>query len=244
MEASGMRTLQLPDPMRACLFDLDGVLTDTARVHAAAWKEMFDGFLREYQSPAGEPVRPFELERDYNDYLDGLPRYDGVRSFLASRGIDLPNETIHRLGDRKDEIFLGILRARGVEPYPGSVQFVDAAREAGLRTAVVSSSVHCREVLEAAGIARLFEAGIDGTVLERERLRGKPAPDAYLAAARRLGVGHEHAAVFEDALAEVEAGRAGRFGYVVGVDRSGHAQALRDHGADVVVEDLAELIKP
>jgi beta-phosphoglucomutase family hydrolase len=242
MEGRGIRTVELPDPIRACLFDLDGVLTDTARVHAAAWKEMFDGFLREHSATAGEPLRPFDLEHDYGDYVDGLPRYAGVQSFLASRGIDLPAETMQRLGDRKDEIFLRILRERGVEPYPGSVHFVNAAREAGLHTAVVSSSVHTREVLEAAGMDALFEARVDGNVLQQEHLNGKPAPDAYLAAARRLGVGHEQAAVFEDALAGVEAGRAGRFGYVVGVDRSGHAQALREHGADIVVEDLSELI--
>jgi beta-phosphoglucomutase family hydrolase len=243
--------VRLPDPIRACLFDLDGVLTDTARVHAAAWKEMFDAYLSDRASRAGKQLRPFDLEQDYDDYVDGKPRFEGARSFLASRGIDLPDgspadppgvETVHGLGNRKDELVLRMIRERGVEPYSGSVRFVQAARDGGLRTAVVSSSAHCREVLAAAGIEHLFEARIDGTVLEREHLRGKPAPDAYLAAARRLGVGHEHAAVFEDALAGVEAGSAGRFGYVVGVDRSGHAQALREHGADVVVRDLAELI--
>jgi beta-phosphoglucomutase family hydrolase len=251
MDASGIRTVRLPDPIRACLFDLDGVLTDTARVHAAAWKEMFDAYLSGRASRAGEQPRPFDLEHDYDEYVDGKPRFEGGRSFLASRGIGLPDgspgdspemETVHGLGNRKNELVLRMIRERGVEAYPGSVRFVQAVRDGGLRTAVVSSSEHCREVLEAAGIERLFEARIDGTVVEREHLRGKPAPDAYLAAARRLGVGHEHAAVFEDALAGVEAGRAGRFGYVVGVDRSGHAQALREHGADVVVHDLAELI--
>ncbi len=241
----------LPGPIRACLFDMDGVLTDTAKVHAAAWKEMFDGYLSDRASHAGERPRPFDLEHDYDDYVDGKPRFDGVRSFLASRDIGLPEgspgdpprvETMQGLGNRKDEVFLRMIRERGVEPYPGSVRFVHAVRGGGLRTAVVSSSVHCREVLEAAGIEDLFEVRIDGTVIEREQLRGKPAPDAFLAAARRLGVEHEHAAVFEDALAGVEAGRAGRFGHVVGVDRSGHAQALREHGADVVVRDLAELI--
>jgi beta-phosphoglucomutase family hydrolase len=253
MEASGIRTLRLPDPIRACLFDMDGVLTDTAKVHAAAWKEMFDAYLSGRASHAGEQLRPFDLEHDYEDYVDGKPRYEGAGSFLTSRGIDLPAgspgdspaaETVHGLGNRKEEIVLRMIRERGVEPYPGSVRFVHAVRDAGLRTAVVSSSANCREVLEAAGIETLFEARIDGTVVEREHLEGKPAPDAYLAAARRLGVGREHAAVFEDALAGVEAGRAGRFGYVVGVDRSGHAEALREHGADVVVRDLAELVTP
>jgi beta-phosphoglucomutase family hydrolase len=251
MDASGIRTVRLPDPIRACLFDLDGVLTDTARVHAAAWKEMFDAYLSGRASRAGEQPRPFDLEHDYDDYVDGKPRYEGVASFLASRGIELPTgspgdppgaETVSGLGNRKDELFLRMIGEHGVEPYPGSVRFVHAVRDAGLRTAVVSSSAHCREVLEAAGIESLFEARIDGTVVEREHLRGKPAPDAFLAAARRLGVGQEHAAVFEDALAGVEAGTAGGFGYVVGIDRAGHAQALRQHGADVVVRDLAELI--
>jgi beta-phosphoglucomutase family hydrolase len=243
--------LRLPDPIRACLFDLDGVLTDTARVHAAAWKEMFDAYLRDRASRGGEEFRPFDLEHDYDSYVDGKPRFEGTQSFLASRGIRLPDgspgdppdaETVHGLGNRKNQLVLRMIRERGVEAYPGSVRFVQAVREAGLRTAVVTSSEHCREVLEAAGIERLFEVRIDGTVVARERLRGKPAPDAYVAAARRLGVGHEHAAVFEDALAGVEAGRAGRFGYVVGVDRVGHAQALHEHGADIVVRDLAELI--
>jgi beta-phosphoglucomutase family hydrolase len=251
MEASGIRTLRLPDPIRACLFDMDGVLTDTARVHAAAWKETFDAYLSDRASRAGDDLRPFDLERDYEDYVDGKPRFEGAGSFLASRGIDLPagspadppgTETVNGLANAKEEIFRRVIRERGVAPYPGSVRFVHAARDAGLRTAVVSSSAHCREVLEAAGIEDLFEARVDGTVLEREHLRGKPAPDAYLAAARLLGAAHQHAAVFEDALAGVEAGRAGRFGYVVGVDRSGHAEALREHGADVVVRDLAELV--
>jgi beta-phosphoglucomutase family hydrolase len=251
MDASGIRTVRLPDPIRACLFDLDGVLTDTARVHAAAWKKMFDAFLSDRAPRAGEQLRPFDLEHDYADYVDGKPRDEGVRSFLASRSISLPDgspddppelKTVGGLGNRKNEIVMGMIRKDGVDPYPGSVRFVHAVRDAGLRTAVVSSSTHTREVLEAAGIEHLFEARVDGTVVEREHLRGKPAPDAFLAAARRLGVEREHAAVFEDALAGVEAGRAGRFGCVVGVDRVGHAQALREHGADVVVRDLAELI--
>jgi beta-phosphoglucomutase family hydrolase len=251
MDASGIRTVRLPEPIRACLFDLDGVLTDTARVHAAAWKEMFDAFLSARAPRAGEQLRPFDLGRDYADYVDGKPRDEGVRSFLASRSISVPDgspddpperETVGGLGNRKNEIVMGMIRKDGVDPYPGSVRFVHAVSDAGLRTAVVSSSTHTREVLEAAGIEHLFEARVDGTVVEREHLRGKPAPDAFLAAARRLGVEREHAAVFEDALAGVEAGRAGRFGCVVGVDRVGHAQALREHGADVVVRDLAELI--
>ena len=243
--------LGLPEGVRACLFDLDGVLTQTAKVHAAAWKEMFDGFLRERAARAGEPFRPFDAVADYDEYVDGMPRYDGVRSFLAARGIDLPEgeendqpsaETVHGLGNRKNEIVLRLIREQGVEAYEGSVRYVQAAREAGLRRAVVSSSSNCRDVLVAAGIEDLFEQRIDGLVAERDHLKGKPAPDTFLAAARALGVTPDQAAVFEDALAGVAAGRAGDFACVVGVDRVGQADELRAHGADVVVSDLAELL--
>ncbi len=244
--------LGLPVGITACLFDLDGVLTQTAKVHAAAWKQMFDDYLRSQAKQAGEKLIPFDAVRDYDEYVDGKPRNDGVRSFLASRGIQLPEgdpddppgaQTIHGLGNRKNEIMLRLIREQGVQPYAGSVRYVKAVREAGLRRAVVSSSQNCRDVLAAAGIADLFEEVIDGLVAERERLNGKPAPDTYLAGARALGVQPRQAAVFEDALAGVEAGRAGRFGFVVGVDRVGQAQALRAHGADIVVGDLAELLE-
>jgi beta-phosphoglucomutase family hydrolase len=244
--------LGLPDPIQACLFDLDGVLTETASVHAAAWKQMFDAYLRARAARTGEPFVPFDEQRDYDRYVDGKPRYDGVRSFLAARGIELPDgnvddppsaETIHGLGNRKNEIVLALIRERGVTPYPGSVRYLDALQAAGLRHAVVSSSTNCRDVLAAAGIEGRFDVVIDGVVAERERLAGKPAPDTYLAGARALGVPPEAAAVFEDALAGVEAGRAGRFGFVVGVDRAGQAQQLREHGADVVVGDLEELLE-
>jgi beta-phosphoglucomutase family hydrolase len=244
--------LGLPAGVRACLFDLDGVLTQTAKVHAAAWKEMFDAFLRRRALRTGEELRLFDPVRDYDEYVDGKPRYDGVRSFLASRGIELPQgspddppeaDTIDGLGNRKNEIVLRLIHDQGVEAYEGSVGYVNAAREAGLRRAVVSSSTNCRDVLEAAGIADLFEERIDGVVAEREHLRGKPAPDTFLAGARAVGVAPAEAAVFEDALAGVEAGRAGSFGFVVGVDRVGQADALRQHGADVVVKDLAELLE-
>jgi len=194
---------------------------------------------------------PFDPGRDYDEYVDGKPRADGTRSFLASRGIELPEgsdddppgaETIHGLGTRKNEIVLRRIREDGVEAYESSVRYVRAARDAGLHRAVVSSSANCRDVLVAAGIEDLFEARIDGVVAGREHLRGKPAPDTFLAAARALGLGPQEAAVFEDALAGVEAGHAGNFGYVVGVDRAGQADALREHGADVVVSDLAELL--
>jgi beta-phosphoglucomutase family hydrolase len=245
--------LGLPDEVSACLFDLDGVLTKTAKVHAAAWKEMFDAYLRERAARTGEPFVPFDAVAEYDEYVDGKPRYDGVQSFLASRGIELPRgepndppqaETVDGLGNRKNEIVLRLIREHGVEPYEGSVRYVHAAKEAGLRRAVVSSSTNAHDVLVAAGIEDLFEARIDGVVAEREHLGGKPAPDTFLAGARALGAQPAQAAVFEDALAGVAAGRAGRFGFVVGVDRVGQADALREHGADVVVSDLSDLLAP
>jgi beta-phosphoglucomutase family hydrolase len=245
------RVLGLPDGIRGCLFDLDGVLTQTAKVHAAAWKEMFDSYLQERARRTGEPFVPFDPVADYDEYVDGKPRADGTRSFLQSRGIELPEganddppdtETIHGLGNRKNEIVLRKIRDDGVEPYPGSVRYVQAVQAAGLPRAVVSSSANCRDVLVAAGIEDLFDARIDGVVAEREHLRGKPAPDTFLAGARALGLKPTAATVFEDALAGVAAGRAGGFGFVVGVDRAGQAEALKQHGADIVVTDLAELL--
>jgi len=245
--------LGLPDSIQACLFDLDGVLTMTAKVHAAAWKQTFDAYLRDRAATTGEQYRPFDEITDYDEYVDGKARYDGVRSFLASRGIELPEgtsndptttETVRGLGNRKNELVLQLIHDQGVEAYEGSVRYVRAARDAGLRRAVVSSSANCRDVLEAAGIADLFEARIDGIVAEREHLPGKPAPDTFLAGARALGVEPAAATVFEDALAGVAAGRAGRFGFVVGVDRVGQSDALRAHGADLVVSDLSNLIPP
>jgi len=241
----------LPDSVRACLFDLDGVLIRTATVHAAAWKEMFDGYLRERAARTGEEFVPFDPVADYTRYVDGKPRYDGVRSFLTARGIELPEgesddppgaETVRGLGNRKNELVLRMIREGGVEVYDGSVRYLEAARDAGLRRAVVSSSAKTRDVLVAAGIEGFFEARIDG-VAEREGLKGKPAPDTFLAGARALGVAPGEAAVFEDALAGVAAGRAGDFACVVGVDRVGQAQALREHGASIVVSDLSELLE-
>jgi beta-phosphoglucomutase family hydrolase len=248
-----MTALGLPESVTACLFDLDGVLTQTAKVHAAAWKQMFDAYLREWAQRTGRPFVPFDEVRDYDEYVDGKPRYDGVRSFLASRGIELPEgspsdppgtETVDGLGNRKNELVLKLIREQGVQPYEGSVRYVRAVREAGLPRGVVSSSANCRDVLEAAGIEDLFDQVVDGLVAEREHLEGKPAPDTYLAGARALGVEPRHAAVFEDALAGVTAGRSGGFAFVVGVDRVGQAGALRERGADVVVSDLAELLAP
>ena len=240
-----------PGDIAACLFDLDGVLTQTAKVHAAAWKEMFDAFLRERSTQTGEKLPPFDPVADYRKYVDGKLRADGVRAFLRSRGITLPEgsnhdpataQTVEGLGARKNALVLEVLRRDGVEVYAGSVRFVEAARDEGLRRAVVSASKNCRAVLETAGIDALFEARIDGVVAEQAGLRGKPAPDMFLAAAAELGVGAEHCAVFEDAIAGVEAGRAGGFGWVVGVNRQAGETELRDHGADVVVDDLAELL--
>jgi beta-phosphoglucomutase family hydrolase len=244
--------LGLPDGITTCLFDLDGVLTQTAKVHAKAWKQMFDAYLHERSKRTGEPFEEFKVPEDYDEYVDGKPRVDGTRSFLESRGINLPlgspddppdAETIYGLGNRKNEIVLKLIHDDGVEPYEGSVRYVKAAREHGLRRAVVSSSTNAKDVLAAAGMADLFEVRIDGIVAEREHLAGKPAPDTFLAGAKALGAEPSQAVVFEDALAGVEAGRAGKFGFVVGVDRVGQAEALREHGADVVVKDLADLLE-
>jgi beta-phosphoglucomutase family hydrolase len=240
--------LGLPDTAVACLFDMDGVLTRTATVHAAAWKQMFDEFLRERE---GESFTPFDPVADYDEYVDGKRREDGTRSFLRSRGIELPEgspddsagaATITGLSERKNELVLEKLREDGVEVYDGSVRYVRAARDAGLRTAVVSSSANTAQMLDAAGIAELFEARVDGLTAKERHLAGKPAPDMFLAGAEALGVPASRAVVFEDALAGVEAGRAGGFACVVGVDRVGQADALKRHGADIVVKDLEELL--
>jgi beta-phosphoglucomutase family hydrolase len=243
--------LGLPDSIRGCLFDMDGVLTETASVHDAAWKEAFDAFLRAHAQSTGEPFVPFDPVRDYDEFVDGKPREEGTESFLASRGINIPagqpddppgTPTIHGISNAKNEILLRRLRTDGVKAYPGSVRYVQAVRAAGLRRAVVSSSANTEEVLAAAGIAGEFDARIDGVVAAAQHLRGKPAPDAYLAGAMALSLPAVACAVFEDALAGVEAGRAGQFGFVVGVDRVGQADELREHGADVVVKDLGDFL--
>jgi beta-phosphoglucomutase family hydrolase len=243
--------LGLPDGVRACLFDLDGVLTETATVHAAAWQDMFDAYLRARSQRTGQVFVPFDPVSDYTKYVDGKPRADGTRAFLQSRGITLPEgtaddppevETVRGLGNRKNELVLARLAKNGVTVYPGSLRYVQAVRAAGLRRAVVSSSANTHPVLQAAGMAEYFDTVIDGLVAAQQGLKGKPTPDTYLAGARAVGVEPAHAAVFEDALAGVEAGRAGGFGYVVGVNRADQREALLRHGADLVVDDLAELL--
>jgi beta-phosphoglucomutase family hydrolase len=250
MTARDLTDLGLPPQVRLCLFDLDGVLTRTAAQHTAAWKEMFDGWLRERAERAGEPFVPFDAHLDYTRHVDGKPRQDGTRDFLRSRGVELPEgdpddgpdaETVWGLSARKNDLVQAVIERDGVETFDGSVDYVRAVRGAGLRTAVVSSSANTVLVLEAAGIGDLFDARVDGVVARERGLPGKPAPDTFLAAARDLGGGPDDAAVFEDAISGVAAGRAGGFTWVVGVDRAGHADALREAGADVVVQDLAEL---
>jgi beta-phosphoglucomutase family hydrolase len=243
--------LGLPDGARACLFDLDGVLTDTASVHAASWKQMFDDYLRARAERDGTPFRPFDVKADYGPYVDGRPRLDGTRGFLESRGIELPEgspddppnaETLWGLSTRKNDLVQEKIRTVGVDVYPGSVRYLQAVKDAGLFAACVSSSANAEQVLEVAGLTPFIDHRVDGVVAKQRGLPGKPAPDTFLAAAADLGVPKEQAVVFEDALAGVASGRAGGFGYVVGVDRVGHADALREHGADVVVQDLAELL--
>jgi beta-phosphoglucomutase family hydrolase len=235
----------------ACLFDLDGVLTQTAKVHAAAWKEMFDEFLHGYADREHLPFRPFDAHDDYDKYVDGKPRLDGTRDFLEARDIHLPdgNEddppdawTVHGLSNRKNALVLEKIRTDGVETYPGSIDYLRAVRAAGLATAVVSSSANTKDVLACTHISAEFDTVVDGVVARERGLAGKPAPDTFLAAAAALGTGPTQAAVFEDALAGVAAGRAGGFGRIVGVDRVGQRDALAANGADVVVSDLSELL--
>ncbi len=238
------------DDLDAVLLDLDGVITETAEVHANSWKEMFDAFLRERASRLSAGFVPFDIDRDYKQFVDGKPRYEGVASFLESRGISLPQghdrdppdkETVCGLGNRKNQLFLKAIRQNGVTTYPSSVDFIHYIRRLGLKVAVVTSSRNGREVLEAAGVAQLFDATVDGIVARECWLDGKPSPDTYLEAARRVGARPERAAVVEDAVSGIEAGRAGRFGLVVGVSRDGNPRLLQRAGADLVVSDLSEL---
>ncbi|WP_089296056.1 HAD family hydrolase [Actinoplanes regularis] len=243
--------LGLPSQVTACLFDLDGVLTDTALVHSAAWKQTFDTFLESWAQRHDQQFVPFDSRVDYHRYVDGRQRADGVRTFLASRGITLPEgtpdddpdqDTVNGVGNRKNVLVLQKIKEGAVQVYPGSVEYLKAAKDAGLRRAVVSASANCKDVLAAAGIADLLEARVDGVVARELGLPGKPAPDTFLHGAKLLGLPPESCAVFEDAQAGVAAGRAGGFGVVIGVDRVGQADALRENGADVVVTDLSELL--
>jgi beta-phosphoglucomutase family hydrolase len=245
--------LGLPDGITACLFDMDGVVTRTAVVHDAAWKEMFDDFLREESAETGNEFVPFDPVKDYDEYVDGKPRLEGTRSFLEARSISLPlgepsdppgSHTAWGLSNRKNDLVLKVLQRDGVEVYEGSSRYINAVRDAGLRTAIVSSSANTEQVLKAGGISDLFDTRVDAQLAAADGLRGKPAPDTYLAAARILSTPPAGAAVFEDALAGVAAGRAGKFGLVVGVDRAGQAAQLRAHGADIVVKDLSDLLQP
>jgi beta-phosphoglucomutase family hydrolase len=243
--------LGLPDAISACLFDMDGVITQTASVHDAAWKEMFDEFLRSWSAEHHQPFVPFDPVNDYDEYVDGKPRLEGTASFLQSRGISLPqgeesdgsgDPTIWGLSNKKNDLILKVLARDGVKVYEGSRRYLDAVRKAGLKTAIVSSSANTEAVLKAGGVADVFDVRVDAHVAGVRHLHGKPAPDTFLEAARMLGVPAASATVFEDALAGVAAGRAGQFGFVVGVDRVGQADQLRAHGADAVVKDLAELL--
>ena len=241
----------LPDGVSACLFDMDGVVTQTATLHDAAWEEMFDEFLGDYATRTGTQFVPFDPHHDYDTYVDGKPRLDGTRSFLESRGIRLPEgtpddppgtPTIYGLSNKKNNLVLAKIAAGGVQVYPGSIAYIKAVREKGIRTAIVSASANTKQVLDSAGIEDLFDVRIDGVITKQRGLRGKPAPDTYLAAAEALDVTAAHAAVFEDAQAGVAAGHAGHFALVVGVDRVGQAAELSAHGADIVVKDLSELL--
>jgi beta-phosphoglucomutase family hydrolase len=240
------------DKFDAVLFDLDGVLTATAQVHAVCWKRLFDAFLKKRADEMNAGFQPFDIDSDYKLYVDGKLRYEGVRSFLESRDIQLPDgnseetpnyDTVCGLGNMKDELVHKVLESEGVEVYDGSVKLVHHLREQGIKTGVVSASKNCKPVLEAAGIIGLFEGIVDGEVAEQFKLAGKPAPDTYLRGAEELGVDPKRAIVIEDAISGVQAGRKGGFGLVIGVDRKNNARELKDNGADVVVKDLGELVR-
>ena len=239
------------DQYDAVLFDLDGVITNTANLYAACWKQMFDEYLQKRATQRGEAFRPFDLATDYRLYVDGKPRFDGVRDFLTSRGIQLPEgspddppqlETVGGLGNRKNDLVNGLIEERGVEPYEGSVQLIHQLRRNGFKIAVVTSSQNCDAVLRAAKLDTVFEVRVDGNTIHAQKLSGKPAPDTFLTAAKLLGVEPKRTVVIEDAISGVEAGSNGKFGLVIGVARKGNAEELRQHGAHLVVNDLGELV--
>jgi beta-phosphoglucomutase family hydrolase len=239
------------DQYDAVLLDLDGVITDTANLHAACWKRMFDEYLRERATQRGEAFRSFDLATDYRLYVDGKPRFDGVRDFLASRGIQLPEgnatdppqiETVGGLGNRKNDLVTELITDVGIEPYAGSVNLIHQLRDRGFKIAVVTSSQNCAPVLQAAKLDALFDVRVDGNTIQAQDLVGKPSPDTFLMAAKLLGVQPGRAVVIEDAISGVEAGRKGNFGLVIGVARQGNADELQCHGAHLVVKDLGELV--
>ncbi|UCH91241.1 MAG: beta-phosphoglucomutase family hydrolase [Nitrospirota bacterium] len=239
------------DKFDAVLFDLDGVITATAKVHAKCWKKMFDEYLKKRSAEKGEPFHPFDIETDYRLYVDGKPRFNGVRDFLTSRKIHLPEgthedpshvETVGGLGNRKNELINEVIESEGVEAYEGTITLARQLKDAGIKIAVVTSSQNCDVVLKAVNITDLFEAKVDGNVIHEQNLSGKPAPDSFLEGAKRLGVQPARAVVVEDAISGVQAGRNGKFGLVIGVDRKGYADELKKNGADVVVKDLGEFL--
>jgi beta-phosphoglucomutase family hydrolase len=239
------------DTYDAVLLDLDGVITDTASIHAASWKKMFDAYLQQRAADTGEPFRPFEIATDYRLYVDGKPRFDGVRDFLASRGIQLPEgspddppqaETLGGLGNRKNDLVNEVIDAVGVEPYEGSVKLIRQLRQQGFKVAVVTSSQNCDTVLKAAKLDDCFDVRVDGNTVRAQHLAGKPAPDTFLMAAKLLGADPARSVVVEDAISGVQAGRKGNFGLVIGVARKGNAEELRRNGAHLVVNDLGELV--
>jgi beta-phosphoglucomutase family hydrolase len=251
MRQPNSRRVITRDKYDAVLLDLDGVITDTASLHAACWKQMFDEYLQKRATQTGEAFRPFDLVKDYRLYVDGKPRFDGVRDFLASRGIQLPEghpddppplETVGGLGNRKNDLVNEAIEDKGVTPYAGSVQFIHHLRRNGFKIAVVTSSQNCAAVLKAVNLDASFDVQVDGNMIQAQHLAGKPAPDTYLMAAKLLGVEPARAVVIEDAISGVQAGFNGNFGLVIGVARKGNAEELKQHGAHLVISDLGELV--
>jgi beta-phosphoglucomutase family hydrolase len=249
MQADGARAITR-DRYDAVLFDLDGVITDTATLHATCWKRMFDEYLQKRAAQRGEAFQPFDLANDYRLYVDGKPRFDGVRDFLKSRDIELPegtrddppeSETVCGLGNRKNELVNEVIANEGVQPYEGSVKLINQLHRHGFKIAIVTSSQNCAAVLKAAKLDDFFDARVDGNTIHDRHLAGKPAPDTFLAAAELLGTQPARSVVVEDAIAGVEAGAKGKFGLVIGVARKGNADELAQHGAHLVVTDLSEL---
>lgn len=251
MSSYARQDLKLPENIRACLFDMDGVLTQTAKVHSEAWKTMFDGFLKHRAEHDGNTFVPFDIATDYVNYVDGRLRQDGVRTFLQSRGIQIPEgnpdddetlETIYGLGNRKNKQVVQLIKTQGVETFADAITFLHAVRRAGIKTAVVSASKNTPDVLQVTNLADQFDFVMHGGIAAEMHLPGKPAPDTFLAAAEALGEPAANCAVLEDAISGVQAGKAGKFGYVIGVDRVDHGDELKANGADIVLRSLEELV--